>query len=737
MKIIQNKFNNAQFSNVGQSRQKQERQVSPAGIVRRKSQLLALEARIMFDGAAVADMAHQMADVNAQAVPEMDAGSLPAADVSHGVDSRLSPEALVTQMQAQRLVNDFFSTPDALQKLFTMFNGGLSEPSKEWLQAANSFLDALRQGDAWCNVELRSNGELHGASGAFSARGSDGKAVIYLNADWLNSGASERSVLAVIAEEIGHSIDAKINGSHDTPGDEGQRFAASLLNFNQSMPGFAQDNDHRDLQIDGVNVEVELANYTFINAYRVNVATTPAGKESNTHDIIFTSLGLTMVNDDTNSELFSGNDVSAVGLNIGGVDYYGWISRPIKVGGVVKAFYFWYDVNFANLTMAQADGNQDGDGNAADNSGFILVVDQSYFDNLGFVGGLVNIKNVGSSSDRVDSALNALITDNAKPVAVADSATAVEKGGVANASGGSNASGNVLTNDTDSTVSDTKTLTKVGTSSANQTVASNTSSTNNGTVVNGQYGDLTIGADGSFQFVINDNAATVQALRINANTLTDTFTYTMVDKAGSTSTTTLTVTIQGANDNPVASNDYNTAKESLLTDGTAYSGTDLLGAKATGNVLGNDTDVDKNGEAKTVGNLAGSLTIGSYTTATGTAQLTFLAASTLSPVGSGDEAWYKISSTDYRAIFTAQTGGIQVAASGSFNTTTLEMPLNGTPAYYYTPGGRVAIGDLNNITIGFKNDASTTTYGGGGGLKEGIVSSTVPANTSTIVLRES
>src|ERR1019366_10054122 len=50
---------------------------------------------------------------------------------------------------------------------------------------------------------------------------------------------------------------------------------------------------------------------------------------------------------------------------------------------------------------------------------------------------------------------------NTSPTAVADTADATEKGGIANGSGGLPASGNVLTNDTDPAAGDTKTVTAV------------------------------------------------------------------------------------------------------------------------------------------------------------------------------------------------------------------------------------------------------------------------------------
>ena len=122
---------------------------------------------------------------------------------------------------------------------------------------------------------------------------------------------------------------------------------------------------------------------------------------------------------------------------------------------------------------------------------------------------------------------------NDAPVGVNDTATAVEAGGTA----GINPSGNVLANDTDVDIGDTK------------TVSALTGGTL-GTAKAGSYGSLTLNADGSYSYAVDQTNASVQALRTSANTLTDTFTYTVRDAAGATSTATLTVTVQGANDAP-------------------------------------------------------------------------------------------------------------------------------------------------------------------------------------------
>jgi VCBS repeat-containing protein len=131
---------------------------------------------------------------------------------------------------------------------------------------------------------------------------------------------------------------------------------------------------------------------------------------------------------------------------------------------------------------------------------------------------------------------------NTPPTAVADTGDATEKGGIANGSGGSPASGNVLTNDTDPDAGDTKTVTAVSFGATAGTL---------GAALTGAHGSLVLNASGAFTYTVNETDAAVQALRLSTNTVTDVFNYTMRDTAGATSTTTLTVSIHGANDAPV------------------------------------------------------------------------------------------------------------------------------------------------------------------------------------------
>ena len=70
-----------------------------------------------------------------------------------------------------------------------------------------------------------------------------------------------------------------------------------------------------------------------------------------------------------------------------------------------------------------------------------------------------------------------------------------------------------------------------------------------GMALTGAHGMLTLNADGSYTYVINESDAMVQGLN-PGGTLLDSFNYTLTD-GSLTDTAVLTVTIHGANDAPV------------------------------------------------------------------------------------------------------------------------------------------------------------------------------------------
>jgi VCBS repeat-containing protein len=158
---------------------------------------------------------------------------------------------------------------------------------------------------------------------------------------------------------------------------------------------------------------------------------------------------------------------------------------------------------------------------------------------------------------------------NDAPVAVADTGTALEAGGVANAAAGLPATGNVLTDDTDVDATDTKTVTSVAGGSV-------------GGALTGNHGTLTLNGDGSYSYVVHEEDAAVEELRTSADTLSESFTYTVQDAAGAASSAMLTITIHGSNDAPAATGTYT----HTVTDTAA---TDTFGA-LTGTLTATDRD---------------------------------------------------------------------------------------------------------------------------------------------------
>lgn len=184
---------------------------------------------------------------------------------------------------------------------------------------------------------------------------------------------------------------------------------------------------------------------------------------------------------------------------------------------------------------------------------------------------------------------------NDPPIGVDDSATAVEAGGTHNNVIGVDPTGQLLTNDTDVDIA----------TNADQLHVVSVATVNGAGLqipvvgvlaINGQYGQLLVGSNGAYQYIVDNNNPLVQALRLSGQTLTDSFDYVLADLAGATDVARLTVTLQGANDTPVGVDDNGTAIEA----GGVFNGT--AGSDAVGNVLANDTDVDSvaNGETKTV-----------------------------------------------------------------------------------------------------------------------------------------
>ena len=85
-----------------------------------------------------------------------------------------------------------------------------------------------------------------------------------------------------------------------------------------------------------------------------------------------------------------------------------------------------------------------------------------------------------------------------------------------------------------------------------------------GSALAGAYGALTMDANGSYSYALNNDNAVVQGLD-GDDSLTEIFTYNITDGDGDTATTTLTVTINGSDD-PITINGLNVSGPDLIVD---------------------------------------------------------------------------------------------------------------------------------------------------------------------------
>jgi len=159
-----------------------------------------------------------------------------------------------------------------------------------------------------------------------------------------------------------------------------------------------------------------------------------------------------------------------------------------------------------------------------------------------------------SKGATASSVVNVTITGiNDAPVTAADDISALQE------DASLIATGNVLSNDSDVDQGAVLSVANAG-------------------VFAGAYGQLTLNADGSYSYALDNASLAVQSLAAG-QTVTETFGYQATDGLDNTPST-LTVSITGTNDAPVTIVDTVTVQEDLIVS-------------VTTNVLGNDTDVDQ------------------------------------------------------------------------------------------------------------------------------------------------
>lgn len=153
---------------------------------------------------------------------------------------------------AQAYLANFAKRPTFTAELLSVFGDRLNAAQAEQIR------DQWSTGD-FTNlptIEVRSAADLNGALGAY-ATATD---TIYISETLVQQG-NENLLVDVLLEEIGHSVDARINAT-DTPGDEGHLFSAAVRGEHisaEQMQMIVVEDDATTLILDGQAVDVEQA----------------------------------------------------------------------------------------------------------------------------------------------------------------------------------------------------------------------------------------------------------------------------------------------------------------------------------------------------------------------------------------------------------------------------------------------------------------------------------------------
>ncbi|WP_160290150.1 retention module-containing protein, partial [Shewanella sp. cp20] len=191
---------------------------------------------------------------------------------------------------------------------------------------------------------------------------------------------------------------------------------------------------------------------------------------------------------------------------------------------------------------------------------FNSAADHSAGDQLQF---LFNIELIDNQGAVATGTITVNIIDD-QPTGLADSNAVTEDAATV-------ATGNLLVNDT------------LGADSAQVTAVTNSQGTSinlgDTNSIQGQFGVLTLFADGSYSYQLNNGSNSVQSLALGEQ-ITETFNYLLTDSDGDAVLVPLTITITGTNDLPILTIDglggvIEDASNPNLTDSGALSFTDV------------------------------------------------------------------------------------------------------------------------------------------------------------------
>ncbi|MEG5080688.1 hypothetical protein QUB53_08495 [Microcoleus sp. AT8-B4] len=233
-------------------------------------------------------------------IPQLDANRVLTGGVGQEVniptltpeayDNIILPDASLTRMASVASTDSNSSLPDSSVDLLTgqamsEVYGDLSKFAADpdfaakmnlafgenWdAAAAKALAEGWFQGDFSDipSVKVVSSAEIGGANGAFAAATD----TIYLSKEFLAGNAGNPAAVAdVLREEIGHSVDSRLNVT-DSPGDEGAIFGAVVQGKELSegeLQGLKGEDDRGTVLFNGQSISIEKADFDIQNKWAI------------------------------------------------------------------------------------------------------------------------------------------------------------------------------------------------------------------------------------------------------------------------------------------------------------------------------------------------------------------------------------------------------------------------------------------------------------------------------------
>ena len=209
--------------------------------------------------------------------PIQSAGLLPATFPASVTDSSLDPVTGEAMSGVYKALTAFATDPNFTDRMNVPFGESWDKEKakalkEEWLRGNFSNIPL---------VKVVSSGDIAGANGAFGTATN----TIYLSKEFLAQNATRLDALTgVLLEEVGHFIDSQVNHL-DSPGDEGEIFAAVVQgkNLSQEKLQLLKAEDDRAMAlIEGQEISIEqVANTVTVSAIDASAEEVISGQTPN------------------------------------------------------------------------------------------------------------------------------------------------------------------------------------------------------------------------------------------------------------------------------------------------------------------------------------------------------------------------------------------------------------------------------------------------------------------------